>query len=88
MENIIEKEKIINTEAKPKKKLNSTSYALLTTHGFNYVVSIFVSTFLISYIYKISNNYVLNIGLFYCFNYLTMGIFSYIISSLQINRTK
>lgn len=82
MENTIEKEKIINTEAKPKKKLNSTSYALLTTHGFNYVVSIFVSTFLISYIYKISNNYVLNIGLFYCFNYLTMGIFSYIVSRL------
>ena len=67
---------------KPKRKLNSTSYALLTTHGFNYVVSVFVSTFLISYIYKISDNYVLNIGLFYCFNYLTMGVFSYIVSSL------
>lgn len=69
-------------ENKPKRKLNTTSYALLATHGFNYVVSIFVSTFLISYIYKISDNYVLNIGLFYCFNYLTMGIFSYIVSSL------
>lgn len=67
---------------KPKKKLNSTAYALLTTHGFNYVISIFVSTFLISYIYKISDNYVVNIGLFYCFNYLTMGIFSYIVSSI------
>ncbi|MBR7172561.1 MAG: MFS transporter [Clostridia bacterium] len=70
------------SESKPKKKLNATSYALLSAHGFNYVVSIFVSTFLISYIYKISDNYVLNIGLFYCFNYLTMGIFSYIVSSI------
>ena len=68
--------------AKPKKKLTSTNYALLSTHGFNYVVSVFVSTFLISYIYKISDNYVLNIGLFYCFNYLSMGIFSYIVSSI------
>lgn len=67
---------------KPKRRLNTTSYALLTTHGFNYVVSIFVSTFLISYIYKISSNYVLNIGLFYCFNYVTMGVFSYIVSSI------
>lgn len=82
MENTIQKDKNLTVDAKPKKKLNSTSYALLTTHGFNYVVSIFVSTFLISYIYKISNNYVLNIGLFYCFNYLTMGIFSYIVSRL------
>ena len=57
-----------DVSVKPKKKLNSTSYALLSAHGFNYVVSIFVSTFLISYIYKISENYVLNIGLFYCFN--------------------
>ena len=82
MEKTIEKDEVLDTEAKPKKKLNSTSYALLTTHGFNYVVSIFVSTFLISYIYKISDNYVLNIGLFYCFNYLTMGIFSYVVSRL------
>lgn len=67
---------------KPKKKLNSTSYALLTAHGFNYVVSVFVSTFLISYIYKISSNYVLNIGLFYCFNYISMWFFSYVVSSL------
>lgn len=81
MENITKDNQVLK-EAKPKRKLNSTSYALLTTHGFNYVVSIFVSTFLISYIYKISNNYVLNIGLFYCFNYLSMGIFSYIISKL------
>ena len=66
--------------SKPKKKLTSTTDALLSTHGFNYVVSVFVSTFLISYIYKISDNYVLNIGLFYCFNYLSMGIFSYIVS--------
>ena len=76
---VLEPEKQIS---KPKRKLNGTSYALLTTHGFNYVVSIFVSTFLISYIYKISNNYVLNIGLFYCFNYITMGVFSYIVSRL------
>ena len=70
------------SDVKQKRKLNSSSYALLATHGFNYVVSIFVSTFLISYIYKISDNYVLNIGLFYCFNYITMGIFSYIVSSI------
>ncbi len=81
MENFTEDSQILE-QPKPKKKLNGTSYALLTTHGFNYVVSIFVSTFLISYIYKISDNYVLNIGLFYCFNYLTMGIFSYIVSRL------
>ncbi len=68
---------------KPKqKKLNSSTYALLTTHGFNEIVSIFVSTFLISYIYSISTNYVLNIGLFYCFNYLTMGFVIYFVSKL------
>lgn len=82
MENSINEDKILEKQQKQKKKLNGTSYALLTTHGFNYVVSIFVSTFLISYIYKISDNYVLNIGLFYCFNYFTMGIFSYIVSRL------
>lgn len=71
---------------KPKKKLNSTSYSLLSAHGFNYVVSVFVTTFLISYIYKISDNYVVNIGLFYCFNYISMGVFSYIVSSI-IDRT-
>lgn len=65
-----------------KKKLTGTSYALLTTHGFNLVINIFVSTFLISFIYSISSNYVLNIGLFYVFNYLAFGIMGYFVSKL------
>ncbi len=77
-----EKEVLVAVQPQHKHKLTSTSYALLGTHGFNYVVSVFVSTFLISYIYKVSTNYVLNIGLFYCFNYLSMGIFTFVISSI------
>lgn len=64
------------------KKFSVTNYAQLITHGLNNIVSIFVSTFLISYIYQISNNYVLNIGLFYAFNYISMGILYYFISTL------
>ena len=64
------------------KKFSITNYAQLITHGLNNIVSIFVSTFLISYIYQISNNYVLNIGLFYAFNYISMGILYYFISTL------
>ncbi len=69
---------MVETQKKP--KLTSSSYAMLTTHGINLIVSVFVSTFLVSYIYSISENYVLNIGLFYCFNYICMGIAYYVIS--------
>lgn len=81
MENVTNIE-TIEVQKPKKRKLNLTSYSLLTTHGFNLAISIFVSTFLISYIYSISENYVLNIGLFYCFNYLAFGSFSYFVSKL------
>ena len=58
------KEVLSQGEVKHRSKLNSTSYSLLTTHGCNEIVSVFVSTFLISYIYSISTNYLFNIGLF------------------------
>lgn len=69
-----------------KKRLSKTNYAMLTTHAINNIASVFVSTFLISYIYKISNNYVLNIGLFYLMNYLVMSIFYYLVSKI-LDRT-
>ncbi len=67
-------------EKEKKHKLHVSNYAMLTSHGINLIVSVFVSTFLVSYIYSISENYVLSIGLFYCFNYLCMGICYYLIS--------
>lgn len=69
-----------------KKKFTKTNYALLTAHGLNDVVSIFISTFLISYIYSLSNNYVIDIGLFYFANYLVMA-FVYFVTSILIDRT-
>lgn len=75
-------ENVSQCEIKPRSKLNSTSYSLLTTHGCNEIVSVFVSTFLISYIYSISTNYLFNIGLFYTFNYLSMFVFYYLISHI------
>lgn len=76
------KEVLKKGEVKHRSKLNSTSYSLLTTHGCNEIVSVFVSTFLISYIYSISTNYLFNIGLFYTFNYLSMFVFYYLISRI------
>ena len=76
------KEVLKEGEVKHSSKLNSTSYSLLTTHGCNEIVSVFVSTFLISYIYSISTNYLFNIGLFYAFNYLSMFVFYYLISRI------
>lgn len=70
----------IVTKEPQKRKMKLSNYAMLTTHGINLIVSVFVSTFLVSYIYSISNNYIINIGLFYCFNYLCMGVSYYIIS--------
>ena len=76
------KEILKEGEIKHRSKLNSTSYSLLTTHGCNEIVSVFVSTFLISYIYSISTNYLFNIGLFYMFNYMSMMVFYYLISRI------
>ena len=78
----MENKEIVTESVPVKKKYTTTMMALQTTHGLNNIVSIFVSTFLISYIYSISNNYVMNIGLFYAFNYVAMGIMYYIVSSL------
>ncbi len=72
-------EQVVTNENK-KHKLKLSNYAMLTTHGIKLIVSVFVSTFLVSYIYSISENYVVNIGLFYCFNYICMGIAYFIIS--------
>lgn len=69
-----------------KNKLKSTNIAMLFTHGINNIVSLFVSTFLISYIYSISNNYIKDIGIFYVCLYLSMMIFYTIISHF-IDRT-
>lgn len=73
----------IQPEIKQKsKKMPFTNHAMLFTHGCNNAVSVFVTTFLISYIYEISANYVLNIGLFYASNYLIMGLVLFLISHL------
>ncbi len=75
---------VVNIE-KPK-KFTWSNYSLLVTHAINNVASVFVSTFLVSYIYTISNNYVYNIGLFYMINYLVMAIVYYL-ASMLIDRT-
>ena len=67
-------------------KLSRVNVAQLITHGINNIISVFVTTFLISYIYSISNNYMLNIGIFYVANYFTMGV-AYILISKVIDRT-
>ncbi|MBQ8451987.1 MAG: MFS transporter [Clostridia bacterium] len=67
-------------------RLSKTNIALMTTHGLNNIISIFVGTFLVSYIYSISENYVLNVGLFYMSNYLVMGVVMYFVS-VMIDRT-
>ena len=61
-------------------KFKPSNIAMLFTHGLNEVVSIFVGTFLISYIYSLSTNYILDIGLFYFAQYLSMFVFYTIIS--------
>ena len=66
--------------------LTRTDRALLVSHALNNVISVFVSTFLISYIYSISENYVFNVGLFYMVNYAVMGVVMYVVSAL-IDRT-
>lgn len=68
--------------AKDKNKFKFMNIAMLCTHGINNIVSIFVSTFLVSYIYSISNNYIKDIGLFYAFVYLSMIVFYTLISKL------
>lgn len=73
----------INTEnLAVSQKLKPKNKAMLATHTLNNTISIFVTTFLISYIYSISTNYVTNIGLFYACNYFSMMIFYYLISSI------
>lgn len=69
-----------------KNKLKSTNIAMLFTHGINNIVTLFVSTFLISYIYSISDNYIKDIGFFYLCIYLSMIVFYTIISHF-IDRT-
>lgn len=68
--------------SKEKYKFKSTNVAMLFTHGFNNVVTIFVSTFLVSYIYSLSDNYIMNIGLFYFMHYASMFVFYTIISKV------
>ncbi len=74
-----------NTAVK-QKKLNVTSYSLLSTHAINNIVSIFVSTFLVSYIYSVSENYIFNIGLFYLVQYIFMFAI-YNVLSIFIDKT-
>ncbi len=68
--------------SKDKLKFKTSNIAMLFTHGLNEIVSIFVGTFLISYIYSLSNNYILDIGLFYFSQYASMFVFYTIISKL------
>lgn len=67
---------------KEKIRFKSGNIAMLVSHGFNNVVSIFVGTFLISYIYSLSKNYILNIGLFYFTQYASMFVFYTLISKI------
>ncbi len=75
-------------EEMPKKKklFSTTNYMQLSAHTLYYIISVFVTTFLVSHIYSISDNYMVSIGLFYVGNYLAMGIF-YLLFSLIIDRT-
>ena len=68
--------------SKEKLKFKSGNIAMLVSHGFNNVVSIFVGTFLISYIYSLSKNYILDIGLFYFTQYASMFVFYTLISKI------
>ncbi len=65
-----------------KPRLKRVDVSMLITHALSNVVSIFVTTFLISYIYSISNNYILDIGLFYLFHYLSMFVFYFLVSRM------
>lgn len=80
MENINDESLAVKQKLKPRNK------AMLVTHMLNNTISIFVTTFLISYIYSISTNYVTNIGLFYASNYFSMMVFYLLISTI-IDRT-
>jgi len=76
----------VTESLKVKQKLKPMNKAMLATHTLNNIISIFVSTFLISYIYSISTNYVMNVAVFYAFNYLAMMVFYFVISNV-IDRT-
>ncbi|MBQ8451988.1 MAG: MFS transporter [Clostridia bacterium] len=67
-------------------KFTVSNIALLATHGIYIVSDIFVSTFLISYIYSISSNYVFDIGLYYLFTYIACASLM-IIFSIWVDRT-
>ncbi len=71
-----------------KKVLSRTNVSQLFTHSLNELISIFVTTFLISYIYSVSTNYMLNVGLFYVFVYLSMAIFYLIISKFIVKTNR
>lgn len=75
-------------EVRPLKKdgLSRSNRALTFTHAISNITNIFVSTFLVSYIYSISSNYVLNIGLFYMVKYVAMAIFYFLVSFI-VDRT-
>lgn len=73
-------------KTKEKLRFKPTNIAMLISHGFNNVVSIFVSTFLVAYIYSLSNNYMIDIGLFYFMQYASMFVF-YTIISMFIDKT-
>ena len=75
-------ENVSSESLQMKQKLKPMNKAMLGTHTLNNTVSIFVSTFLISYIYSISTNYVMNVALFYMFNYCSMVVFYYLISNI------
>lgn len=76
-----------NISSLPKQKgLSKSNYAMLVTHTIKCITSIFISTFLVSYIYSISENYVFNIGMFYLMTYVVMGI-AYFLISWVIDRT-
>ena len=65
-----------------KYQLKPMNKAMLASHTLNNIISIFVSTFLISYIYSISSNYVMNVAIFYAFNYFSMMVFYFLISHI------
>lgn len=73
---------LIENKKTEKKHLSKTVDALLVSHGLNNAISVFVTTFLISYIYSISDNYIVGIGLFYTCTYIVMAIFYYLISKV------
>lgn len=83
---IMEKSSPQKISYKQIERFNGSNYALLTSHCLYNAINLFVNTFLVSHIYSLSNNYVIDIGLFYLGSYFVMA-FTYLFASMLIEKT-